>query len=423
MNKYLQSLLFLAFISFNIISLGQSRLVINGAYINIKNNAQFTIDNSNPNAITRTLNGGHFISEAENNNVHWNIGSTNGDYKIPFGIGTADYLPLEFTTYGGVGNGYFELATYDGGNYLNSSYLPSGITNFRGLDGTDNSPHVMDRFWKIRAENYDHSNADRPDFNFLLLSYRDVEHNRTGNSIIESDVFIQRYNPVLDSWYDYIPGNAVVAVNTTENEVSVDVVPNNEVFDWWVIVDRISPLPLELLTFDANTVNNQFVLVDWATATEKDMNKFVVERSKDGKTWEFVAEAPAQNLNSLVKYQTTDHTPYTGLSYYRLKQIELSGNVTYSQMKEVTIQESEKYTLTIFPNPTVEVLNLQFSVNHIPKSIVVYDVQGKEMYSKNIKTVDSDIIPLNVKSFAQGTYLLKIYFDEDEGETYKFVKM
>lgn len=401
-------------------------LVVNGGYINIENGAQLVIDNPADTAIKRTLAGGHIISEHENDVVRWNIGNRNGDYFVPFGRSTTNYLPLRFTTFGGVGNGYFELATYGGPNYLNSSYLPSGLTNFTGFLATDNSPYVMDRFWKIKARDYANSNDERPSFHFLSLSYRDEEHTNAGNIINENMVFIQRYNPVLDSWYDFIPAGGLTTINSANNTVSVNVVPNDEIFDWWVIVDAISPLPVELLSFDARPVDNKAVIIEWTTVSERNLDKFIVERSVDGVNWEFVLQTAALGDNrSLAEYQGVDVAPYTGQSYYRLKQIDFDGTYSYSSIKSVHIDESAAIRLLtlIYPNPAKSVLNVQFSDELTPTSLVVYDVQGKIMMSKDIRSGNSDIVPLDISRLAQGSYLIQIFTEEQDMKTYKFVKL
>ena len=329
-------LLFQIFIACFIVTKAQNEavLVLNGAYINIEDGAQLVIDNPKDTAIKRTINGGHIISEDEDDIVRWNIGSNNGDYLVPFGYQTTDYLPLEFSTYGGLGNGYYELATYGGPTFLNSSYLPTGISNFVGFGAPDNSPYVMDRFWRVQARNYNSSNADRPDFQFLSLSYRDIEHSRVGNTINENTVWIQRYNPVLDSWYDYIPGSGVATVNTAANTVSVNVVPSDETFDWWVIVDKISPLPVELLSFTASLIENKIVSLDWVTSTEYNSDKFIIERSIDGINWEFLAEKKAAGRSQQpIQYQGFDNSPYLGINYYRLRQVDLDGSFTYSKIE------------------------------------------------------------------------------------------
>jgi hypothetical protein len=421
-------LLFFTFIFCTYFAKAQNEavLVFNGAYINIENAAQLVIDNPHDTAIKRTINGGHIISESENDIVRWNIGSTHGYYLVPFGVGNTDYLPLEFTTFGGIGNGYFELATYSGPTFLNSSYLPTGITNFTGFGASDNSPYVMDRFWKVKARNYNSGNDDRPDLNGLLLSYRDVEHSRAGNIINENTTWIQRYNPVLDSWYDYIPGGGSATVNTSNNTVSVNVVPKDETFDWWVIVDKISPLPVELLSFTATPVDNKIVLLDWVTSTEYSSEKFIIERSIDGKNWGVLIEKPAAGRSQQpIQYQVIDNSPYLGLNYYRLKQVDLDGSFVLSKVETAMITDHSEFTAMIYPNPTMNQINIQFSnMDFKQRKLKVLDIQGKLLIKRDLTSKDkSSIVPIDVSKLSQGSYLIQVETDSQESEVYKFVKL
>ena len=56
--------------------------------------------------------------------------------------------------------------------------------------------------------------------------------------------------------------------------------------------------------------------------------------------------------NSIVKrnYSTVDDVPFSGLSYYQLKQTDFDGRVFYSPVKTVRIKFSN--TVKIYPNPT-----------------------------------------------------------------------
>ena len=53
--------------------------------------------------------------------------------------------------------------------------------------------------------------------------------------------------------------------------------------------DNGSPLPVELLNFEAQAVNNEYVQLDWSTATEINNDGFEVLRSTDGVNFERIA--------------------------------------------------------------------------------------------------------------------------------------
>ncbi|WP_420147746.1 hypothetical protein [Spirosoma sp.] len=92
-----------------------------------------------------------------------------------------------------------------------------------------------------------------------------------------------------------------------------------------------APLPVSLISFTAQAEKNQTVLVKWTTSWEKSNKGFIVERSKDLKSFETVGRIPeVAGTNSSTKaYQFVDQHPTRGTSYYRLKQVDLDGS-TYT---------------------------------------------------------------------------------------------
>lgn len=79
--------------------------------------------------------------------------------------------------------------------------------------------------------------------------------------------------------------------------------------------------------------------------------------------------------------------------------------------------EGSSSELTWYPNPVQEVINLELN-NSIIKNVVIYDLQGKIVFSENILTSQSR---LNVSGLSTGTYLI---FVETEQETvnWRFIK-
>jgi hypothetical protein len=203
----------------------QTRLVLNGANINISQGAYLVIDNPSPNAITR--NSGHIISEGENNILKWNIGTTIGTYVIPWGYDVSSYIPLTFTKQAGTGSGHFIFSTYRTG-WQNSSQLPTGIANINGTTGSDNSAFVSDRFWQINATGY----TARPALTNLSFTYLDDEITAPDNTITEAGLIAKRYNSALTSWNDNI---LVSSINTINNVVTVSSVDAANLQPWWIL--------------------------------------------------------------------------------------------------------------------------------------------------------------------------------------------
>ena len=97
-------------------------------------------------------------------------------------------------------------------------------------------------------------------------------------------------------------------------------------------------LPVELLTFTVEKTSENDAFLEWSTATERDNDFFVVERSSDGWLFEEVETVPgAGNSQSVLQYEFLDKYPLTGTSYYRLKQVDYSGEVSYSDVVDFTL--------------------------------------------------------------------------------------
>jgi len=96
-----------------------------------------------------------------------------------------------------------------------------------------------------------------------------------------------------------------------------------------VIVTGAKP-SVELISFTANSSSNHIDL-NWITASEANNNYFSVERSSDGKNFTSIGiKKSAGNSESIIDYKFPDTEPYSGINYYRLKQVYIDDTYAYS---------------------------------------------------------------------------------------------
>lgn len=122
------------------------------------------------------------------------------------------------------------------------------------------------------------------------------------------------------------------------------------------------PLPVEWNNFEAY-VKAQQVWLEWSTYSESNTSEFIVERSSDGTQFTAIGKVDASgNSSSLLGYRFIDKDPLTGLSYYRLKQIDLDDSYSYSNVVSVEFDLSG-LKFEIYPNPLEgqEELNVEFN--------------------------------------------------------------
>ena len=98
-----------------------------------------------------------------------------------------------------------------------------------------------------------------------------------------------------------------------------------------------------------------------------------------------------------------------GVNYYRLKMTDTDGKVTYSTV--VTLINAVKGidVMKIAPNPVVNsTFNLQISsADKTQIQLVITDMQGRILQKQSVNMIAGfNIIPMNVKNLAAGTYQL-----------------
>lgn len=94
-------------------------------------------------------------------------------------------------------------------------------------------------------------------------------------------------------------------------------------------------LPVKFVGFTA-TLNNHNVLLQWSTAEETGSSMYELERSLDGSKWNTIAYVAAagttQNLNN---YSYTDKNIIAKTVYYRIRQVDVNGNFSYTAIRTV----------------------------------------------------------------------------------------
>jgi hypothetical protein len=116
-----------------------------------------------------------------------------------------------------------------------------------------------------------------------------------------------------------------------------------------------TPLPVSLTSFTAVT-QGAAVAVNWATASELNNAGFEVQRSTDGVGYTTLAKvAAAGNSQTAKLYRYLDAAPLRTLGYYRLKQTDVDGTVTYGPVVAVRPGESRVAAfVSVYPNPTTD---------------------------------------------------------------------
>jgi hypothetical protein len=165
-----------------------------------------------------------------------------------------------------------------------------------------------------------------------------------------------------------------------------------------------SVLPVELVKLSAKK-QGEDVLLNWRTASELNNRGFELLRSRDARRWQSIHFEPGQGTTSQPHdYVFLDETPFGGLNYYRLRQVDFSGKSTLSQI--VSVLMGEENALQVFPNPVgTGELNL-FWLGEVDETLQIglYNAAG-QLVRKATMESGSQVLP--VGDLPAGLYTLR----------------
>ena len=164
------------------------------------------------------------------------------------------------------------------------------------------------------------------------------------------------------------------------------------------------PLPVKLIYVNA-TESNNVVTINWATSMEFNNQYFSVERSSDAIHFESIQTITgSKNSNSMIGYTAYDKSPLSGLSYYRLKQVDMNGKFTYSSLVSVDTKEDSDWI--VYPNPATDVFVIEsaFSKSEI-QSITITDFSGSIVKSYDQNSFQNKLM---VSDLSKGMYIIHL---------------
>jgi Secretion system C-terminal sorting domain len=150
-------------------------------------------------------------------------------------------------------------------------------------------------------------------------------------------------------------------------------------------------------------------LLTWQTHSETNHSRYEVERSSNAQNWFSISKVKADLSRSSSKtYEYLDIAPLLGRNYYRIKQVDLDGTTSYSEIRSVHLNP-EKDKLIVFPNPSTDrVIKIEyFSKTNMIDQVQVYNQVGQTIYSKEVKANEVDE-SINLSTFSQGLYFISL---------------
>ncbi|MEM7161751.1 MAG: T9SS type A sorting domain-containing protein [Bacteroidota bacterium] len=168
-------------------------------------------------------------------------------------------------------------------------------------------------------------------------------------------------------------------------------------------------LPVEWVSFEASN-KTDYVSLEWVTAAEVNNDYFEVERSTDGQNWEAIERVYGAGYStSLTYYEAKDEHPFSGESYYRVRQVDFDGTTDYSEI-DVVIRKAGEIT-SLYPNPSKGVFRFDLEADHAFEGFLeLIDIHGNLLYAEEL-SFDKGINILfnNFIDIPKGSYILRIH--------------
>jgi hypothetical protein len=339
------------------------------------------------------------------------LNASNGLNPFTFPVGTTtggnEYTPVQLD---------FLSATF-GAN----AYVGVRVQDQRATTMNTSITSYINRNWIVEPSNISNYNYE------IQLNY--VQADYVGIAGDEGGLKPIKYSMVNGSgqWYqsdvqDF--SNAIVQgtsfVNSTSNLIIWGGLTTFSEFGG--AVGSNQPLPVELLNFSAQCEENHVELV-WQTASEFNSSHFDLEKSRDGISWEKLAQIPAAgNSNDLLSYSYFDTNPLSQ-QYYRLHQFDIDGKDELFAPIAISCTENSSSYFTSYPNPSHEAFNVVIQDKDFLGycNLIIRDNNGKQVYLESIEVKDGLNLFVINKSLVSGIYFLEIINSDGQKTTSKHV--
>jgi hypothetical protein len=184
-----------------------------------------------------------------------------------------------------------------------------------------------------------------------------------------------------------------------------------------MIVGTPITLPLKLLDFSAK-YQKPDALLEWSTADESNVDKFIIERGTDPNHLAPVGTVAVKGGKIVTQYQFKDGLANTSGDkfYYRLKMMDIDQKFNYSNIQLVKREGRAINELVVHPNPIKG--RLGFAWINLQKEtkaeIGVIDMKGdyRRLGQQQVNK-GFNVVPLDFFGLSAGTYILEVKIGQE----------
>ncbi len=184
-------------------------------------------------------------------------------------------------------------------------------------------------------------------------------------------------------------------------------------FGQFFLVSPTAAVPVTLTSFDAQAASKN-ILLSWTTSAEVDNRGFAIERSINGTDFDKIGWKDGKgNSSTATNYMYTDNYVQPGvLYYYRLRQSDMDGRETLSEVRQARIKRQSVF-ITVSPNPATDILKIFTSGWTGLSNARLLNSKGQVLQSwSNLNTSVAPRV-LDISKVPAGVYLVQVQSGED----------
>lgn len=177
------------------------------------------------------------------------------------------------------------------------------------------------------------------------------------------------------------------------------------------------PLPVTITRFEGFKGSSKDIL-EWTTGSEQNNAYFNLQHGTDAINFTTLAKVftKAAGGNSLfsIDYRAENLKPSIGHNYYRLQQVDMDGHSTYESQIVDLIWDADGNAVTIYPNPTSDVLHIDLYTNEASNtSVKILDMSGRTVKNVLMKSVAGmNNMTISLSELSNGLYTVQVYTDD-----------
>lgn len=166
----------------------------------------------------------------------------------------------------------------------------------------------------------------------------------------------------------------------------------------------VVPLPIELAHFGGRNVGT-YNLLEWSTASERNTDHFIVERSTHGELYMPVLLVDAAGTSSsTIHYTAKDPDPRPGINIYRLRAVDSDASESLSHA--VTVHHNPDAKLGLHPNPADRQVHVSLPDQvDLPATLLLRDVSGRVVRRQ---PADGPLAVIDLQAITPGTYVVEV---------------